>query len=141
MKILANGERGCRPGPANWFTGSVWIDSVLDAGVMAGDSKAQAALVTFSPGARTHWHTHPRGQTLYVLTGLGWVQKEGEPAQAIRPGDVVVIQAGENHWHGAEAAHTMVHLAMQESDEMGSPVVWGDPVTDAEYAANLSGFS
>ncbi len=110
----------------------VWIDSVVDP---TAPARGSAALVTFSPGARTHWHTHPIGQTLFVMTGLGWVQKEGEPALAIRPGDVVSILAGENHWHGAEAAHTMVHLAMQEMDETGSPVVWGRAVTDEEYAA------
>jgi len=135
MKILGNAERGCRRGPEDWFTGAVWIDSVLDAGVVGGASKLQAALVTFSPGARTHWHTHPVGQTLYVVSGLGWVQKEGEAARAIRPGDVVAIAPGENHWHGAEAGHTMMHMAMQESDESGSPVVWDRAVTDAEYGA------
>jgi len=113
----------------------VFIDSVLDGGVMGGASKLSSALVTFTPGARTHWHTHPVGQTLYVLSGLGWAQLEGEAKQAIRPGDVVVIQPGENHWHGAEAGHTMVHLAMQEADETGSPVVWGGAVTDEEYGA------
>jgi quercetin dioxygenase-like cupin family protein len=132
MKILGNAQRGCRPGPEAWFSGMVWIDSVLDA---APPAKANAALVTFAPGARTAWHTHPLGQTLYVVTGLGWVQKEGEAASVIRPGDVVMIAPGENHWHGAEAGHTMVHLAIQESDESGSPVTWGRHVTEGEYAA------
>ena len=135
MKILGNAERSCRRGPEAWFTGTVWIDSVLDAGVMGGASKLQAALVTFTPGARTHWHTHPLGQTLYVVSGLGWVQLEGSVKRVIRPGDVVVIAPGENHWHGAEAGHTMVHVAMQEADETGSPVVWGVSVTDEEYGA------
>ena len=130
MKILGNAQRGCRRGPEDWFTGMVWIDSVLDP---TPPGRAAAALVTFTPGARTAWHTHPIGQTLYVLTGLGWAQKEGEAAIPIRPGDVVVIGPGENHWHGAEAGHTMVHLAMQEADESGSPVVWGRHVTDEEY--------
>jgi len=102
---------------------------------MGGASKLQAALVTFTPGARTHWHTHPLGQTLYVVSGLGWVQLEGSVKRVIRPGDVVVIAPGENHWHGAEAGHTMVHVAMQEADETGSPVVWGVSVTDEEYGA------
>jgi len=135
MKILGNADRGCRPGPAAWFTGTVFVDSILDGGVMGGASKAQAALVTFTPGARTHWHTHPLGQTLYVVSGLGWVQLEGSVKRVIRPGDVVVIAPGENHWHGAEAGHTMVHVAMQEADETGSPVVWGVSVTDEEYGA------
>ena len=91
--------------------------------------------MTFTPGARTNWHTHPVGQTLFVISGLGWVQLEGEPARAIRPGDVVAIAPGENHWHGAEAGHSMVHIAMQEGDESGVAVTWGKPVTDAEYGA------
>jgi len=139
MKILGNAERGCRRGPEDWFTGEVWIDSVVDPGLLGGGAKLSSALVTFTPGARTHWHTHPRGQTLYVVSGPGWVQKEGERAQAIRPGDVVAIAPGENHWHGAEAAHTMMHLAMQEADESGSPVVWGRAVTEEEYGAAARG--
>ena len=101
----------------------------------SGLSRSQALYVTYSPGARTAWHTHPIRQVLHVTTGIGWIQLEGEPAQKIRSGDVVVIEANENHWHGADAAHTMVHLAMQESDETGKNVVWGRHVTDEEYAA------
>ena len=134
MKILGNADRGCRRGPAEWFTGEVWIDTVLDTTWLGGGAQVQAAQVTFTPGARTHWHTHPLGQTLYVLSGLGWVQLEGEAKRAIRPGDVVAIAPGENHWHGAEAGHTMCHLAMQEADATGSPVTWGRAVTDAEYS-------
>ena len=132
MKILSNAQRICRQGPADWFTGEVWIDMVVEPELPA---HAQAALVTFTPGARTAWHTHPLGQTLLVVSGLGWVQRQGEPAQPIRPGDVVVFAPGEVHWHGAEKAHTMVHLAMQEKDDTGSNVTWGDQVTEAEYAA------
>ena len=134
MKILANAARGCRRGPADWFTGQVWVDSVVDPSLLGGNARISAAQVTFTPGARTNWHTHPFGQTLVVLSGLGWVQLEGEAAQPIRPGDVVVISRGENHWHGAEGSHTMVHLAMQENDATGVAVTWGRPVTDAEYA-------
>ena len=130
MKIVGNAERGCRRGPEEWFTGMVWIDGVVEA---TAPSRLQSAVVTFTPGARTAWHTHPLGQTLYVVSGLGWVQKQGEAAVAIRPGDVVVIAPGENHWHGAEAGHTLVHLAMQETGDSGSAVVWGEHVTDAEY--------
>jgi quercetin dioxygenase-like cupin family protein len=135
MKILGNAERSCRRGPAEWFTGEVWIDQVLDPAWLGGGARVQAAQVTFTPGARTNWHTHPLGQTLFVVSGLGWVQLEGEPAKAIRPGDVVAIAPGENHWHGAEVGHTMSHLAMQEADESGSPVTWGRAVSDEEYGA------
>ena len=132
MKILGSGERGCRRGPGEWFTGEVWIDEVVKG---AAPSRLAAAYVTFAPGGRTAWHTHPVGQVLHVVSGVGTVQLEGEAARAIRPGDVVVIAPGENHWHGAAAGHTMVHLAMQEADDSGSPVVWGRHVTDAEYGA------
>jgi len=108
------------------------MDEIVEPG---GLSRLQALYVTYAPGARTAWHTHPVRQVLHVVSGIGWVQLEGEPAQIIRSGDVVVIEANENHWHGAEAAHTMVHLAMQESDESGKNVVWGRHVTDQEYAA------
>lgn len=132
MKIVATSERGCRKGPADWFTGDVWVDEIVKG---VAPSRLQAAYVTFSPGARTAWHTHPVGQVLQVVSGLGWVQLEGQAALVIRPGDVVAIAPGENHWHGAEAGHTMVHLAMQETDESGAPVVWGRKVTDEEYGA------
>jgi quercetin dioxygenase-like cupin family protein len=135
MKILGNAQRGCRQGPESWFAGVVWIDSILDAGLVGGDSALQAALVTFTPGARTAWHTHPRGQTLWVVSGAGWVQTEGEAARAIRAGDVVVIPAGENHWHGADAGHTLVHLAMQEADDNGVNAVWGEQVSQEDYGA------
>jgi quercetin dioxygenase-like cupin family protein len=110
----------------------VYVDSIVDGALIGGAAKLSSAQVTFTPGARTHWHTHPVGQTLYVVSGLGMVQLEGGPVQTIRPGDVVVIAPGENHWHGADAGHTMVHVAMQESDGSGT-VVWGRAVTDAEY--------
>ena len=136
MKILGNGERGCKRGPEAWFSGMAWMDSVVEP---TAPAKGQAVLVTFAPGARTAWHAHPLGQTLYVVSGLGWAQKEGEAAMAIRPGDVVAIPAGENHWHGAEAGHTMVHLAMQENDEAGVNVVWGRQVSEEEYGAVPAG--
>lgn len=132
MKILGNAQRGCKRVPEAWFTGEAWMDEIVEPG---GLSRLQALYVTYAPGARTAWHTHPVRQVLHVVSGIGWVQLEGEPAQIIRSGDVVVIEANENHWHGAEAAHTMVHLAMQESDESGKNVVWGRHVTDQEYAA------
>ena len=132
MKIVASIERGCRKAPAEWFTGDAWVDEIVSG---AAPLRLQAVYVTFSPGARTAWHTHPVGQVLQVVSGLGWVQLEGEAARAIRPGDVVVIGPGENHWHGAEAGHTMVHLAMHEPDDSGKTVVWGRKVTEEEYGA------
>ena len=132
MKILGNAQRYCKRGPAAWFTGEVWMDEVVEP---TAPAKAQAVLVTYAPGARTAWHTHPFGQTLYIVSGLGWIQKEGEPKSILRPGDVAVIAPGENHWHGAEQTHTMVHLAMQEADETGKNVYWAAQVTDPEYTA------
>ena len=135
MKILPGAERASKAGPEAWFTGAVWVESVVEPSVLGPEASLQAALVTFAPGARTAWHTHPRGQTLYVVSGVGWAQKEGEPAYAIQAGDVVVIPAGENHWHGAQAEHTLVHLAMQEKDEAGLSVAWGKKVSEQEYSA------
>lgn len=130
MKILGSDARPSRRGPEAWFTGIVWIDELLAA---AAPSRTNAARVSFSPGARTAWHTHPRGQALHVLLGTGWVQLKGQPAQKIAPGDTVWIEAGEVHWHGAAEAHTMVHLAIQEMDDTGTAVLWMEHVTDAEY--------
>ncbi len=135
MKISTGAERLSKAGPEAWFTGAVWVDSVVEPSVIGPEASLQAALVTFAPSARTAWHTHPRGQTLYVVAGVGWAQKEGEPAQVIQAGDVVVVPAGENHWHGAQAEHTLVHLAMQEKDDAGISVAWGRPVSEQEYSA------
>ena len=117
-------------GPADWFTGDVWIDAVAAA---TAPSRLNAALVHFTPGARTAWHTHPLGQTIFVTEGVGLCQREGGPIELIRPGDRVYFEPGENHWHGAAPARFMVHLAMQESDDSGSPVTWGEHVTDEQY--------
>ena len=133
MKILTNGMRGCRKGPEAWFTGTVWVDEIVTG---AAPSRMKVNRVSFEPGARTAWHTHPVGQALHVVAGLGRVQLLGQPVQEIRPGDSVWIEAGEVHWHGAGPAHTMVHLAMQEADERGVDVEWMQHVTDAEYAAD-----
>jgi quercetin dioxygenase-like cupin family protein len=132
MKILTTGVRKCRKGPAEWFTGTVWIDEIVTG---TAPSRLKANRVSFEPGARTAWHTHPMGQALHVVAGLGRVQLKGQPPQEIGPGDTVWIEAGEVHWHGAAAGHTMVHLAMQEADERGIDVVWLEHVTDAEYGA------
>lgn len=132
MKILRNSERISRKAPADWFTGEVWLDPVVSP---EAPSRMQATYVTFTHGARTNWHTHPINQVLHVISGYGWVQLKGQPAQAISAGDVVVIAAGEDHWHGAQASRTMTHLAMQEIDATGEAVTWGRPVSGEEYAA------
>jgi quercetin dioxygenase-like cupin family protein len=119
-------------GPADWFTGDVYIDGVA---APAGTSTFAAALVHFTPGARTAWHTHPHGQTIFVTEGVGLCQREGGPIETIRPGDRVFFEPGENHWHGAAANRFMVHIAMQQNDESGSPVTWGEHVADEQYGA------
>jgi quercetin dioxygenase-like cupin family protein len=131
MTILPEDARTSRRGPGAWFTGTVWIDAVV-AG--SAPSRLKANRVTFEPSARTAWHTHPVGQALHVLSGVGLVQLRGEPVRLIRSGDSVWIEAGELHWHGAAPDRTMVHLAMQEMDEQGTDVVWLEHVTDEEYA-------
>ena len=120
------------PGPSDWFTGAVFIDTVT---TPTPPSRLAAASVHFTPGARTAWHTHPLGQTIYVTEGIGRCQREGGPIETIRPGDRVFFAADENHWHGASPARFMTHLAMQEADGGGSPVTWGRHVTDEEYGA------
>ena len=119
-------------GPAEWFTGDVYIDTVASP---AAPARAAAALVHFTPGARTAWHTHPFGQTIFVTEGVGLCQRRGGAVEIIRPGDRVFFEPGEEHWHGATPTRFMVHVAIQEADESGSPVTWGEHVTDAEYGA------
>ena len=130
MQMIRTSDVETQKGPAEWFTGDVYLDAVA---TPAGSSTVAAALVHFTPGARTAWHTHPRGQTLFVTEGAGLCQREGGPVEVIRPGDRVFFEAGENHWHGAAPDRFMVHLAMQEADDAGSPASWGEHVTDAEY--------
>jgi quercetin dioxygenase-like cupin family protein len=130
MEIVESGKQPSRRGEADYFTGSVWVDEVV---VGKEPSRVRLFRVSFEPGARTAWHTHPVGQVLHVLTGSGLVQKEGERVQAIHPGDTVTIAPGERHWHGAAAGNTMVHLALQEADDTGATVKWMEKVTDAEY--------
>jgi quercetin dioxygenase-like cupin family protein len=117
-------------GPPDWFTGSVYIDTVASP---TPPSRVAAAIVHFTPGARTAWHTHPLGQTIFVTEGVGRCQREGGPVEEIRPGDRVYFEAGENHWHGASRDRFMAHLAIQEADDSGSPVAWGRHVSDEEY--------
>jgi quercetin dioxygenase-like cupin family protein len=119
-------------GPADWFTGAVYIDSVA---TPSGASRLSASSVHFTPGARTAWHTHPNGQTIYVIEGVGLAQHRGGPIEVIRPGDRVFFDPGEEHWHGAAATRFMTHLAMLDVDDDGTPATWGAHVTDEEYAA------
>ena len=131
MEVLAADARPTRRGRADWFTGTVWFDDVAACGP---PSRLNVVRVTFEPGARTNWHTHPISQVLYVLSGVGRVQKAGEPVRVLRPGDTVVIGPGERHWHGAAPDRLFVHLAAQET-ENGSATTWLEPVSDADYSA------
>jgi quercetin dioxygenase-like cupin family protein len=117
-------------GPEDWFTGNVYVDTVRNPDEQ---TKIGAANVHFTPGARTAWHTHPKGQTVYVTEGVGLCQCEGKPIEIIRPGDVVYFEPNENHWHGATKNRFMAHIAMQEADDQGSIVTWGKHVLDEEY--------
>lgn len=129
MDIRRNGARPSMPGPEDWFTGPVRIEPLFDAGEPA---RVAGASVTFEPGARTAWHTHPLGQTLIVTAGLGRVQREGGPIEEIRPGDVIWFSPGEKHWHGASPTSAMTHIAIQEKLD-GKAVDWLEKVSDAQY--------
>ena len=129
MQITRNGV-ATQKGPADWFTGDVYIEAVA---APEATSTVAAAFVHFAPGARTAGHTHPHGQTIYVTEGSGLCQREGGPIERINPGDRVFFEPGENHWHGASPDRLMVHLAMQQVDESGSTVSWGEHVSDAQY--------
>lgn len=131
MKVFRSGSRPSGKGPQEWFTGTVRIDPLL-----ATPSGVGGAHVTFEPGARTAWHTHPLGQTLIVTFGLGWVQREGAPVEEIRPGDVVWFEPNEKHWHGASDTTAMSHIAIQESLN-GSPVTWMEHVTGEQYRKDV----
>lgn len=129
MQIDRNGAQPSGKGPSEWFTGVVRIDPLFSPNEAR---RAAAASVTFEPGARTAWHTHPLGQTLIVTAGLGLVQREGGPIEEIRPGDVVWFQPNEKHWHGASEKTAMTHIAIQENLE-GKVVDWMEHVSDSEY--------
>lgn len=120
------------PGPSDWFTGVVFVDTVA---TPAGSSRLSASSVHFTPGARTAWHTHPHGQTIFVTEGVGLCQRRGEPIEVIRPGDRVFFEPGEDHWHGAAPKRFMTHLALVQVDDEGTAADWGDHVTDEEYGA------
>jgi quercetin dioxygenase-like cupin family protein len=130
MDIHLAGSRPTRYAPKEWFTGTVLQDPII---VAQEPARLVVNRVSFEPGARTNWHTHPLGQTLYVISGVGRIQTKGGPMREIRPGDVVWIPPGEKHWHGGTPTTAMTHLAMQESLD-GNTANWMDPVTDAEYA-------
>jgi quercetin dioxygenase-like cupin family protein len=120
------------PGPSDWFTGSVYIDTVA---VPSGPSRLSASSVHFTPGARTAWHTHPNGQTIFVTEGSGLCQRRGGPIKVIRPGDRVFFEPGEEHWHGAGPNRFMTHLAMLDVDQEGNNANWGEHVSEEEYGA------
>lgn len=131
MNIIRAGSTPSARGPGEWFTGTVRIDKLFNP--FAPD-RVQGAHVTFEPGARTAWHTHPLGQTLIVTSGAGRVQREGGPVEAIHPGDVVLFAPGEKHWHGASPETAMTHIALQEAQN-GKVVDWLEHVSDADYGA------
>ncbi|MCZ8158555.1 MAG: cupin domain-containing protein [Rhizobiaceae bacterium] len=131
MDIKRAGSQPSGKGPSDWFTGTVRIDPLFP---VLEPSRAAGNAVTFEPGARTAWHTHPLGQVLIVTVGCGRVQREGGPVEEIRPGDVVCIEPGEKHWHGAAPTTAMTHIAIQESLN-GKSVEWMEVVSDADYDA------
>jgi len=129
MEIFKVGSRPSGKGPEDWFTGVVRIDPLF---TTVAPARGAGASVTFEPGARTAWHTHPLGQTLIVTAGCGWVQREGGPVEEIHPGDVVWFSPGERHWHGATPTTAMTHIAIQEGQD-GKLVDWMEKVSDEQY--------
>ncbi len=123
-------------GPSDWFTGTVFIDPVA---TPSDASRVSASSVHFTPGARTAWHTHPNGQTIYVLEGIGSAQRRGGSVEVIRPGDRVFFEPGEEHWHGAAPTRFMTHLAILQTDADGASAAWGAHVTDEEYGVASDG--
>ena len=119
-------------GTGDWFTGTVYIDAIA---TPSDRSRLSASSVHFTPGARTAWHTHPNGQTIWVTEGVGHAQRRGGPIEVIRPGDRVFFEPGEAHWHGSASTRIMTHVAMLEVDDQGQAATWGAHVTDAEYGA------
>jgi quercetin dioxygenase-like cupin family protein len=135
MEIKRSGSRPSGKGSADYFTGTVRIDPLVEA---PDPARVRGASVTFEPGARTAWHTHPLGQTLIVMAGCGWVQREGGPVEEIRSGDVVWFAPGEKHWHGATATTAMTHIAIHEALN-GKHVDWMEHVNEDQYRAGPSG--
>ena len=135
MEFHPAGSRPTRRAPKEYFTGTVWQDPII---VTVAPARLVVNRVSFEPGARTNWHSHPLGQTLYVISGVGRFQTKGEAVREIRPGDVIWIPAGEKHWHGGAPTTGMIHLAMQEALD-GNTANWMEPVTDAEYSEKVGG--
>ena len=135
MEIMLAGQRATKRAPDNYFTGTVWQDPIVTAPEPA---RLAAFRVTFEPGARTAWHSHPLGQTLYVISGIGRIQTASGPVREIRPGDTVWIPPGEKHWHGASPTNAMCHIAMQEAQN-GNTATWMEMVSDEEYASPVGG--
>ena len=135
MDVKRNGSQPSGKGPADFFTGNVRIDPLFEA---PDPARARGASVTFEPGARSAWHTHPLGQTLIVTSGCGWVQSEGDPKMEIRAGDVVWCPPKEKHWHGATPTTAMTHIAIQEALD-GKVVEWMEKVSDEQYQAQPAG--
>ena len=131
MKVTRNNIRTIE-GSREWFTGAAYIDAVASP---SGVSRLNASSVHFTPAARTAWHTHPNGQTIYVTDGIGLVQRRGAPIEVIRPGDRVFFSPGEDHWHGAAPTRFMTHVAMLEVDDDGTSATWGAQVSEEEYRA------
>ena len=131
MLIWKNGTRPSRMAPADWFTGTVWMDPIVEA---PDPARHRALRVQFSPGARTNWHTHPLGQTIYVSEGQGYACRRGQEPQRIKAGDTVFFEPGEEHWHGAAPDTGMTHIAIQEAQD-GSVADWLEPVSEADYPA------
>jgi quercetin dioxygenase-like cupin family protein len=129
MEIRRIGTQASTKGPTDWFTGTVRIDPLFQAPAPA---RVQGVSVTFEPGARTAWHTHPLGQTLIITAGCGWVQRNGEPIEEARPGDVIWFPPGEKHWHGATPTTAMTHIAIQEQLD-GKAVDWMEKVSEEQY--------
>lgn len=132
MTIQRNGTQLVSKGPAEHFVGNVRVEPLF---VSPGPGRVRGASVTFEPGARSAWHTHPRGQTLIVTAGLGWHQCEGEAREEIRPGDVIICEPGKRHWHGATDKTAMTHLSIVEPDADGKVIEWMEQVSDEQYFA------
>lgn len=131
MKITRAKSAAAKRGPADYFTGIVWLE---EAAAPSPASDVRVLTVTFEPGARTAWHTHPHGQLLQIVSGVGRVQKAGERVVEVLPGDVIWFEPGERHWHGAGPASMMSHLAVQRADEAGKTAAWQEHVSDTDYA-------
>lgn len=128
MDIKRAGSQASAKGPADYFTGTVRVDAPF-----AGSGALSGATVTFEPGARTAWHTHPLGQTILIIAGFGCVQRDGGPVETVQPGDIVFFEPGEKHWHGASANRAISHIAIAEKQD-GQAVTWLEKVTDEQYA-------